>query len=166
MIYLWPLKISTALKDANFHPRLQLLLSNHQICSINVYGYCLHKNKKKRNHNVGIESKATLANTFLMAYTEMIICCFYKLKLCQSIIFLNYCLQPAGNSLEMGGFSHSQGTICAHYLTNLFSPIANEANDFPAGLRTSDCAVPTVSLAWPHIRLWSDVDAVKIRNPD
>lgn len=41
----------------------------------------------KKNHNVGIESKAVLENTFLMAYTEMIICCFYKLKLCQSIIF-------------------------------------------------------------------------------
>lgn len=100
-----------------------------------------------------------------MAYTEMIICCFYKLKLCQSIIFcFNDCLQPAGNSLEMGGFSHSQGTICAQYLTDLFSPIANEANDFPAGLMTSSCAVPTVSLAWPHNKQWSDADAVKIRN--
>lgn len=122
---------------------------------------------KKKNHNVGIEFKAMFVNTFLMAYTEMIICYFYKLKPCQSIIFfLNYCLQPAGNSLEMGGFSHSQGTICAHYLTNLFSPTAKEANYFPAGLMTSDCAVPTVPLAWPHNRQWSDADAVKIRNPD
>jgi len=69
------------------------------------------------------------------------------------------------NFLETGGFSHSPGTICVQYLTNLCSPVANEPSDFPAGLMTSDCAVPTDSLAWPHTMHRSDADAVKIRNP-
>lgn len=65
----------------------------------------------------------------------------------------------------MGAFSHSQGTVSAQSLTNLFLPTTNEASDFPAELMTSGCAVPTVSLVWPHTMHWSNADAVDTRKP-
>lgn len=134
MIYWWLLQISAALKDANFHPRLQSLLSNHQVCSINIYRYCLQKDKR----NTLYASKRDKIQSCIRIYHP-----FGKHwnKLCQSISFFHDFLKLVAKFLEMGDFSHSQGQTV---LNN--SPTENKARDFLARLMTSDYAVPWYGL--------------------
>lgn len=142
MIYWWLLQISAALKDANFHPRLQSLLSNHQVCSINIYRYCLQKDKRNTLYaSKQDKCKAALEYTTLLEYIEISICDCYQLKLCQSISFFHDFLKFVAKFLEMDDFSHSQGQTV---LNN--SPTANKARDFLARLMTSDYAVPWYGL--------------------